>query len=143
MSLPIRAVSAIGALALAVSASACSSSKTHSASSSTSSSTAPSTRLPSSSQADFSNLLISATDIPVAGFARQTPTAPPQGRGTTATFTESTGTRTLGDTILVFGSDSEAATAAHASASSASAQITGGQSSSPGIGANSTLVTGT
>ena len=139
MTTPHRTIVAgLAAGACVLSLAACSSSK-----SSSTRPTSTTSKSSTSSSTDRSNLLIAASDIPVPGFTRGVPSATPQGDGTTVNFTDSGGTRILGDTIIVFPSASAAASAAQASATAAKGSVTGGAVSTPQVGSNSTLVSGT
>ena len=106
-----------------------------------SSSAAPSSE--AAAGGSVSSLLIPASDIPIPGFTRTTPTGTQQGKGASAAYVQASAKRTIGDTIVVLGSSAQAKTAAMASVSAAKAQITSAQVSSAPIGDGGTAIRGT
>ena len=140
---PARAA-AVSALAVSVAllATACSSSKPK-ASATTSTASVAATSASSSPAADYTNLLIAPSDIPVDGVTRQSAAAPPQGAGVTALYADPSGTRKLGDTILVLSDASSASTAAHAAQQAAMSSLTGATSKASDVGTSGVVFSGT
>lgn len=140
---------AMGVLALSVAlvATACTSSKAKTASmkTTTSSSTAAvaATSASSSPAANYTNLLIAPSDIPVDGVTRQSAAAPPQGAGVTALYADPSGSRKLGDTILVLADASSASAAAHVAQQAATSSLAGATSKASDVGTGGTVFSGT
>ena len=140
-------------LAIGVSVGGCSSNNSTSsgsASSKTSSSTSSTSSAPTSQSAtagDYSNLLIQPTDITVPGDTftlGQPPMQNPNGQpGIAAIFTNSDGTRQIGDTILVLPDASAAATALEGAKASLGSAVTGGTPQPAAVGTGGTMVSGT
>jgi hypothetical protein len=143
---------AASAAVLAASATACSSNmsaSTAASSGSASSSAATSTGAASSStaaaSADYSTLLIKASDITAPGdtFTAQPPTLNPNGKDGVATvFANQNDTREIGDTILVLPDASGANTALDGSIGALGSAVTGGTPQSAQVGSSSTVVSG-
>src|SRR5690349_7314722 len=136
----------VGALALSVAvlAGACSSSKAHTAATTSAGSTpAQATSSSSSAPVDYTSLLIAPADIPVPGVTRQSATAPPQGAGVTALYADPSGTRKLGDTIIVLPDPSAAGTAVQAAQTAAKAGLAGATSKAADIGTGGAVYSGT
>ena len=141
------------AVVLATSVAGCSSNKSTSSSTassgSASSSTATSTGGASSSaaaSADYSALLIKASDITAPGdtFTAQAPTLNPNGKDGVATaFTNHDGSRQIGDTILVLPDATAASTALDGSIAAPGSAVSGGTPQSAAVGSSGTMVSGT
>ena len=141
------------AAVLAASATACSNNKsassTAASSGSASSSAATSTAAASSStaaaSADYSALLIKASDITAPGdiFTAQPPTLNPNGKDGVATvFANQNDTREIGDTILVLPDVNAANTALDGSIGALGSAVTGGTPQSAQVGSSGTVVSG-
>jgi hypothetical protein len=139
------------AVVLAASTSACSSNKSTSSTTASSTSAAESTATntsaaPSSSAAaDYSALLIKASDITAPGdtFTAQPPTLNPNGKDGVATvFANQGDTREIGDTILVLPDASAAKSALDGAVGGLASAVTGGTPQSAQIGSSGTVVSG-
>jgi hypothetical protein len=124
-----------------------SSSPSSSSSSSAASSSSKSTSSSSSAQpADYTKLLIPATDINVPGdtFTMQEPQVNPSGKpGVAAGYANQAGTRELGITILMVPSESDASGTMEATKTAAEQAITGAQSQPADVGSGGATITGT
>jgi hypothetical protein len=150
MKTAVIGVAGLAATSLLVSLSAvgCSSNKssTSSSTSSTASASPSSTSSTSAPQAaDYSSLLIQATDIkPPDGdtFTMQPPVQNPNGQpGVAATFTNQAGSRSLSDTIVVFPDAAAAATALQGATGALGNSVTGTPAPAQ-VGTNGTIVSG-
>jgi hypothetical protein len=122
--------------------------KSSTPSSSSSSSASSSASATSSSAAaqptDYSNLLIKASDIPGDAFSMQPPLLNPGGKpGVAATFANQDATRTIGDTVFVLPSASDAAGVLQANITAAGPTVSGGTPQPADVGTGGTLLTGT
>jgi hypothetical protein len=140
------------AVVLAASTSACSSNKSTSSATASSASAAESTATSTSAAAsspaaaDYSALLIKASDITAPGdtFTAQPPTLNPNGKDGVATvFANQGDTREIGDTILVLPDASAANTALDGSLGGLGSTVSGGTPQSAQIGSSGTVVSGT
>jgi hypothetical protein len=143
-------LTATALLAIGVSVGGCSSNNSTSsgsASSKTSSSTSSAQTSQTAIAGDYSNLLIKPTDITVPGDTftlAQPPMQNPNGQpGVAAVFTNSDGTRQIGDTILVLPDASAAATALEGAKASLGSVVTGGTPQPVAVGTGGTMVSGT
>jgi hypothetical protein len=95
--------------------------------------------------ADYSNLLIKASDIPGDQFTMsQPPQLNPNGKdGVAASFTNPAGTREIGDTILVLPSASDAAGALDATKTAAGLSVSGATPQPADVGTGGTMLAGT
>jgi hypothetical protein len=123
---------------------------TTTSSSGSTSSTSAATSSPSSSAqaapADYTNLLIQASDIALPGdtFTAAPPTQNPNGKAGVATvFSNQGDTREIGDTILILPDPAGAATALDGAKSSLGSSVTGGEPQPAEVGAGGTIVSGT
>jgi hypothetical protein len=128
-----RVLIGVGAAALTVSLAACSSSSSGGSAPKAGGSTTPSATPSTPSTADFTALLLSASDVPLPGVKAGTPSVVPQGQGATVVFTANGG-RELGDTIAVLPNDAAAQTAAASSVSAAQQQVTAAVTTAAPIG---------
>jgi hypothetical protein len=122
---------------------------TTTSSSGSSSSTSAATSQSSSAQtapADYTKLLIQASDIALPGdtFTAAPPTQNPNGKAGVATvFSNQSDTREIGDTILILPDASGAATALDGAKASLGSSVTGGQPQPADVGTGGTIVSGT
>jgi hypothetical protein len=96
--------------------------------------------------ADYTRLLIKATDIQAPGdtFTMQQPQLNANGKpGVAAMFANQNGTHEIGDTILVLANASEATGSLNATATAASASVKGATTRPANVGSGSTTITGT
>ena len=140
------------AVVLAASTSACSSNKSTSSTTASSASATESTATSTSSAAsspaaaDYSALLIKASDITAPGdtFTAQPPTLNPNGKDGVATvFANQGDTREIGDTILILPNSADAATALDGARSSLGSAVSGGDPQPAAVGEGGTIVQGT
>lgn len=136
-----------GTIAIALTVAACSSSKTHTSTTTSgaakSSASSPTASSSAASSTDYTQLLITPSDIPLQGVTRQTAGTPPQGTGATALFVDPSGTRKLGDTIIVLPDASSAGTALHAAQQAAMSELTDAKSQASTVGSNGMVLSGT
>jgi hypothetical protein len=125
--------------------------KSSSTSSSTSSAASSSKQATSTSASaaaepsDYSTLLIKATDIDVPSdtFSATPPTSNPGGQpGVAGSFTNTAGSRVIGDTIMILPDSSAASTALDGAVSSLGSNVTGAPQSAS-VGSNGVIATGT
>ena len=145
---PLLAVTGLAAssVLLGVAITGCHSNKSSTASSSaSSSSSAPATTSSASAApADYSGLLIKATDINVPNdtFTATPPTQNPGGQpGISGSFLNPAGTRVIGDIIMVLPDAAAADTALQAAKSALGSSVTGAPGPSS-VGANGTIASG-
>ena len=144
----LAALAALAAAALLAAAIAgCSSNKSSSTSSSaTSSSTTPSKSSSAAAQpTDYTGLLIKETDISAGGepFIAMAPTPNPNGKpGVAGEFHNQSGTRIIGDTILILPDASAAATALEDAKGALGTAVTGTPQPAA-VGTGGTMVSGT
>jgi hypothetical protein len=121
------------------------SSTTSSSSSASSSKSATSSATTAAQPADYSNLLIKASDIPGDQFTMpQPPQLNPNGKpGVAALFTNPGDTREIGDTILVLPSASDAAGALDTTKTAAGLSVAGAQPQPVDVGTGGTVLAGT
>jgi hypothetical protein len=148
-----KSVRAVGAVTLAVIGTAvvgCGGSSTTTSSSSASSKSSSSSSSAASSSttaaaADYSGVLIVPADIVLPGdsFTADAATPNPGGKdGIATTFTNQAGNRTIGDTIFVLGSASDANGALDTTLSTIGQNVANGQPASASVGSNGTLTQG-
>jgi hypothetical protein len=119
-------------------------SSTASSSSAPSSSTSTTSSSAAAQPADYSTLLIKASDIPGDAFTMQPPQLNPGGKpGVAATFANQGDTREIGDTILVLPTASDAASTLQATITAAGPTVSGGTPQPADVGTGGTLLTGT
>jgi hypothetical protein len=146
-----KSVSVVGALTCAVigtavagcggSSSPTASSSASSKSSSSSSSSASSSTTAAS--ADYSNLLITPSDIPGDTFTAAAPTVNPGEKDGVATvFTDEAANRQIGDTILVLPSATDAISVLNSSLANVGQSVADGQPQSASVGSSGTITAG-
>jgi hypothetical protein len=130
------AVVGCGGSSSSTSSSSASSKSSSSSSSSESSST-------SAASADYSNLLITPSDIPGGTFAAAAPTVNPGGKDGVATvFTDEAANREIGDTILVLPSATDAISVLNSSLANVGQSVANGQPASASVGSSGTITAG-
>lgn len=130
-------------IAVTLAAAACSSSKSHTTTTSTPPAGVAASTTSTTSSTDYTRLLISPSDIPLQGVTRESAAAPPQGAGATALFVDPSGTRKLGDTIIVLPDAGSAATALHAAQQAAMAALASAKSQPSSVGTGGMVYSGT
>lgn len=127
------------------STSSSSSSASSSSASSSSSSTGTSTS-PSAQPADYTNLLMKASDIPAGNdaFTMQQPELNPDGKpGVAAAYVNRAGTRRIDDTILVLPSESSASDGLDATKTSSESAVAGATTQPVDVGSRAVTISGT
>ena len=96
-----------------------------------------------SASADYSNLLITPSDIPGDTFVAAAPTVNPGGKDGVATvFTDEAANREIGDTILVLPSATDAITVLNSSLANVGQSVANGQPQSASVGSSGTITAG-
>jgi hypothetical protein len=156
MKTPVIAVLGVAAatVVMGVTVAGCGSKSDKTTTTSSSSGSSSSTSAASTSQstsahaapADYTNLLIQASDVSIPNdtFTAAAPTQNPNGKpGVATVFSNQTDTREIGDTILILPDAASAASALDGSKASLGSSVTGGEPQPAAVGTGGTIVSGT